>query len=66
MNLKNRMVLLAHERDVLEKYLEAKIYARDWHAIADVACDIRELEAQIKLLKSLVYIEEEEQELENK
>lgn len=62
MNLKNRMVLLAHERDVLERYLEAKLSARDWHAIADVACDIRELEAQIKLIKTLIHQEEGDEE----
>jgi len=43
------------ERQVkqLVDYVCLKIEQTDWHGVSDAANDIRELEAQIKLLKEL-------------
>ena len=37
----------------LTDYLILKIKIKDWHAVADAAMDIREIEATIKILKEL-------------
>ena len=37
----------------LTDYLIVKVKVKDWHAVADAAMDIRELEAKIKILKEL-------------
>jgi hypothetical protein len=37
----------------LTEYLILKVKVKDWHAVADAAMDIRELEATIKILKEL-------------
>jgi len=37
----------------LTEYLIMKVRVKDWHAVADAAMDIRELEAKIKILKEL-------------
>lgn len=34
-------------------YMRSKIDLKDWHAVADAAMDIRELEAKIEVLKEL-------------
>lgn len=36
------------EVDILIDYLQLKIRLRDWHAVSDVAMDIREIEARGK------------------
>lgn len=36
------------ERDVLIAYMQMKISHGDWHAVADAAMDLRELEAKQK------------------
>lgn len=43
------------ERQVkqLVYYIHLRIEQTDWHGVSDVANDIRELEAQIRLLKEL-------------
>lgn len=41
----------AMQKSVLVTYLRVKLAAEDWHAVADVACDIRELEAAHPELK---------------
>ena len=43
------------EEDIkdLTEYLILKVKVKDWHAVADAAMDIRELEATIKILKEL-------------
>lgn len=38
-------------KDMVE-YLLLKVRVKDWHAVADAAMDIRELEAKIEVLKS--------------
>ena len=37
----------------LTEYLILKVKVKDWHAVADAAMDIREIEAKIKILKEL-------------
>lgn len=44
---------LMEQRATLITYLGAKVKAEDWHAVADVAMDLREIDAQISLLKEL-------------
>lgn len=39
--------------DTLVTYMRSKIAIRDWHAVADAAMDIRELEAKIEVCKAL-------------
>ena len=41
------------ERHILIKYLLMKVEVEDWHAVADAAMDLRELDAKmyIKVLK---------------
>lgn len=34
-------------------YLKSKVESEDWHAVADAAMDIREIEAQLKVLCQL-------------
>jgi len=43
---------LLEQRTALIAYLKSKIPASDWHAVADAAMDLREVDAQIKLLDS--------------
>lgn len=40
------------QRSILVEYMQLKMYLHDWHGIADVANDIRELEARFPELKS--------------
>lgn len=42
---------LTEQRQGLITYLTAKVKAADWHAVADAAMDLREIEAQIDLLE---------------
>lgn len=37
----------------LVQYINMKITLRDWHAVADAAMDIRELEAKIQVYREL-------------
>ena len=39
---------LSEKRDRLIAYLQMKVEAQDWHAVADAACDLRELEVEIR------------------
>ena len=45
-----KIVSLKEELSMMEKYLELKRIQRDWHGVADAAMDIREIEAQLKVL----------------
>lgn len=38
---------LVRERAVLIDYLRVKTEAEDWHAVADAAMDLREIDAQL-------------------
>lgn len=42
--------ILERERAVLKEYLDVKTVAEDWHAVADAAMDLRELDARIKTM----------------
>lgn len=44
---------LVKQKESLIIYLNSKVIAQDWHAVQDAASDIREIEAQIKLLSKL-------------
>jgi len=44
---------LREQRESLRAYLLVKVKADDWHAVADAAMDIREIEAQLTLLETL-------------
>lgn len=37
-----------HEKKVLIEYLKMKTEIQDWHAVADAAMDLRELEVLLK------------------
>ena len=43
--------LQAH-RAVLVAYLISKTHVEDWHAVADAACDLREIDAKIEASRS--------------
>jgi hypothetical protein len=38
---------------LMEEYMKLKMKERDWHGVADAAMDIREIEAQLRVLKEL-------------
>ena len=42
---------LKQEKDVMVNYLRSKINSEDWHAVADAAMDLREIEAKIVIEK---------------
>lgn len=42
---------LKYKKIVLISYLESKIHDEDWHAIADAAMDLREIEAKLAILR---------------
>ena len=44
---------LTEQKAQLEAYLLSKFKAKDWHAVQDAASDIREIVAQIELLREL-------------
>lgn len=37
----------------MEKYLDLRRQMEDWHGVMDAAADIREIEAQIKVIEEL-------------
>lgn len=41
-----------HQRDILVRYLLAKVAVADWHGVSDAANDLRVLEAQHEASKS--------------
>lgn len=42
---------LEEERRVMIYYAAAKLKSEDWHAVADAAMDLREIDAKIKILE---------------
>lgn len=42
---------LADAIKTMEGYLRLRLRLRDWHGVMDAAADIRELEAQLKVLE---------------
>lgn len=47
------LIELAAQREGLVVYLGNKARSGDWHAVQDAASDLREVEAQIAVLKEL-------------
>lgn len=56
---------LKERKTQLIAYLNSKILAQDWHAIQDAASDIREIEAQLKILVLVKNLGVDMTELEN-
>ena len=50
-----RAVLLEQKLDLVA-YLASKIKAGDWHAVADAAMDLREIEAKLDVLAALAQL----------
>ena len=48
-----KITMLQKQIAMLVEYMQNKIILRDWHAVADAAMDIRELEAKIRVYKEL-------------
>jgi len=44
---------LQDHRRVLLEYLRVKTDAEDWHGVADAACDLREIDAELKGMRHL-------------
>lgn len=44
---------LKAQKLTLIDYLKSKILANDWHAVQDATSDIREIDAEIKILVSI-------------
>lgn len=42
---------LANKRERMINYLKLKVEEEDWHGVADAAMDLREIEAQIKVIQ---------------
>jgi len=43
--------LLISRKQVFIEYLRTKIQQQDWHGVADIAMDLRELEVEIRIEK---------------
>jgi len=41
------------EKQQMKEYLRLKFEVEDWHGVADAAMDLREIEAEIKILKNI-------------
>lgn len=48
--IERRVAFLRSQRATLIAYLKAKLDAEDWHACADAAMDIREIDSVLKEL----------------
>lgn len=48
--MQTRVDVLRNQLARMEAYLALKLEQRDWHGVADAAMDIRELEAQLRIL----------------
>lgn len=51
--MNKQIIQLKQQIDSLVVYMRVKIDQADWHAVADAAMDIRELEAKIKVFQEL-------------
>jgi hypothetical protein len=40
-----------HRRSLMIGYMQTKIEERDWHAVADAAMDLREIEVEARMTK---------------
>lgn len=46
-----KQTALNEHRRALVVYLRSKTDVEDWHAVADAACDLREIDAKLEMLK---------------
>ncbi len=51
--MNNHKQALKDKLAMMEMYLALKTRERDWHGVADAAMDIREIEAQLKMIAIL-------------
>lgn len=60
--LKDKLKQQEEERKAIISYLRTKTDSEDWHAVADAAMDLREIEARIMVIDiALEELEEEEE-----
>lgn len=50
----DRIAQLGEYREVLITYLRYQTAAEDWHAVSDVANDLRELDVEIRMVEDLL------------
>lgn len=50
---------IKHRKNILIEYMYVKILEEDFHAVADAACDLRELEIHISYLHCLPKVPED-------
>lgn len=43
---------LIERRELMVNYLKMKVEEQDWHAVADAAMDLREIDTEIRIIKS--------------
>lgn len=46
-----RIVTLTNQRGNLVRYMRDKMDAEDWHGVADAACDLREIDRELAVLR---------------
>ena len=46
-----KILRLKREREAIVTYLYAKQQCEDWHAVADAAMDLREIDAKLSILR---------------
>lgn len=46
--VEQRLDQLKHLYDATRRYLQEKVFARDWHGVADAANDLREIDAEVE------------------
>lgn len=49
MDIMDKINTLQKQISLLVEYMQSKIATKDWHAVADAAMDIRELQAKIEV-----------------
>lgn len=47
----DRILEIEEHLRIMEEYLDVRRAQRDWHGVQDAASDIRELEAQLRVLR---------------
>lgn len=47
-----RIKILEQQEGVMEDYLQMKVDNKDWHGVQDAASDLRDIESELKGLKS--------------
>lgn len=52
--IKQKIEKLLAQKGKMVEYMLSKIEAEDWHAVADAAMDIREIEAEVRAYNEFV------------